>query len=177
MLAELPQIEKSRLMACGSSASEKKNVLAFAEVPQAKKNVLAFAEVPQIEKRAFWHLRKFRKRKKNVSAFAELPQAFPKTVLPADLFRGKHKKEMYMRRFRIAASLPVGEESSQLPAQSWGVHPSPSFMLSSSSIRSEVLLKGGTLCWPPSLPWLRSQSKKRPGRAGMISGGAREISL
>ena len=45
------------------------------------------------------------------------------------------------------------------------------FIASSSSIKSDVLLKGGTLCWPPSLPWLRSQSKKRPGRAGMISGG------
>lgn len=51
------------------------------------------------------------------------------------------------------------------------------FIASSSSIKSDVLLKGGTLCWPPSLPWLRSQSKKRPGRAGMISGGWREISL
>ena len=51
------------------------------------------------------------------------------------------------------------------------------FIVSSSSIKSDVLLKGGTLCWPPSLPWLRSQSKKRPGRAGMISGGWREISL
>ena len=51
------------------------------------------------------------------------------------------------------------------------------FIANSSSIKSDVLLKGGTLCWPPSLPWLRSQSKKRPGRAGMISGGWREISL
>ena len=51
------------------------------------------------------------------------------------------------------------------------------FIASSSSIKSDVLLKGGTLCWPPSLPWVRSQSKKRPGRAGMISGGWREISL
>ena len=51
------------------------------------------------------------------------------------------------------------------------------FIASSSSIKSDVLLKGGTLCWPPSLPWLRSQSKKRAGRAGMISGGWREISL
>ena len=51
------------------------------------------------------------------------------------------------------------------------------FIASSSSIKSDVLLKGGTLCWPPSLPWLRSQSKKRPGRAEMISGGWREISL
>ena len=51
------------------------------------------------------------------------------------------------------------------------------FIASSSSIKSDVLLKGGTLCWPPSLPWLRSQSKKRPERAGMISGGWREISL
>ena len=51
------------------------------------------------------------------------------------------------------------------------------FIASSSSIKSDVLLRGGTLCWPPSLPWLRSQSKKRPGRAGMISGGWREISL
>ena len=51
------------------------------------------------------------------------------------------------------------------------------FIANSSSIKSDVLLRGGTLCWPPSLPWLRSQSKKRPGRAGMISGGWREISL
>ena len=62
MLAELPQIEKSRLMACGSSANQKKNVLAFAEVPQAKK-------------KRFGICGSSANRKKSVSAFAEVPQA------------------------------------------------------------------------------------------------------
>ena len=67
MPAEVPQIEKRLLMACGSSANRKKNVWAFAEVPQAKKkrfgicgssanrkkNVWAFAEVPQAKKKRF----------------------------------------------------------------------------------------------------------------------------
>jgi len=76
MPAEVPQIEKSRLMACGSSANQKKNVLAFAEVPQA----------------------------------------FPKTVLSVTQAPKQAQKEMYMRMFRIAASLPVGEELSRHPA-------------------------------------------------------------
>ena len=52
-----------------------------------------------------------------------------------------------------------------------------SFILSISSIVSRLLLKRGTLCCPPSLPFDLSQSWNTPGRAFTICRGCRVISL
>jgi len=100
-LRKFRKSKKERFGICGSSASEKKRFGICGSSANRKKSVLAFAEVPQA--------------KKNVSAFAEVPQAFPKTVLSVTQTPKQAQKGMYMRMFRIAASLPVGEESSQHP--------------------------------------------------------------